>query len=220
MKIERLQTAFEIKALDDKGTFKGYGSVFGNKDSYNEIVAKGAFSRSLTEHKAKGTMPAMLWMHNPDQPIGVYTNVAEDDKGLAVEGNLALKTQAGAEAYELMKMNALSGLSIGYRVAKSQFDKPNNARVLTDLDLYEISPVTFPANDAARVSTVKALEDIKTIREFEEFLRDAGGFSRAAAAEIARSGFKARTEPRDEDDGLDELATLIKRNIAVLQPIK
>ena len=97
----------------------------------------------------------MLWMHDPTTPIGVWLSVAENTAGLAVEGRLALRTQKGGEAYELLKLGALSGLSIGYRVVSSRTDARTKARLLTDIDLFEISLVTFPANDAARVSAVK-----------------------------------------------------------------
>lgn len=98
----------------------------------------------------------MLWMHDPTMPVGVWLSLKEDQNGLAVEGKLALGTQKGKEAYELLKLGALTGLSIGYRVVSSQIDTKRKARVLTDVELFEISLVTFPANDAARVSGVKS----------------------------------------------------------------
>jgi HK97 family phage prohead protease len=98
----------------------------------------------------------MLWMHDPGFPIGLWLSIREDENGLAVEGRLALRTQKGAEAYELLKMGALTGLSIGYRVISSQIDTKRKVRVLTDVDLFEISLVTFPANEAARINDVKS----------------------------------------------------------------
>jgi HK97 family phage prohead protease len=100
-------------------------------------------------------MPAMLWMHDSTTPIGLWLSLKEDANGLAVQGRLALRTQKGSEAYELLKMGALTGLSIGYRVVASRIDAARKARVLTDVDLFEISVVTFPANEAARVDEVK-----------------------------------------------------------------
>lgn len=216
-KIEKFLSTFELKALQDDGTFAGYGSVFGNVDSQNESVAKGAFAKSLANFQRQDSLPAMLWMHDPTQPIGAWMSMQEDEKGLAVEGKLALATKQGAEAYELLKMNALKGLSIGYRTIKSHIDQKTKARILDEVKLFEISLVTFPANEAAGVTTVKAANEIKTIRDFEDFLRDEGGFSCAAARDIARGGFKARPEPRDEDDGLDELAAGLKHLTAILQ---
>jgi HK97 family phage prohead protease len=198
MDTKRLVRPFELKELDDDGTFTGYGSVFGVKDQGSDIVAKGAFQRSLRTHKKSGTLPAMLWQHRGDSPIGVYTSMKEDDHGLLLEGKLATKTSQGADAYELMKMKAVSGLSIGYSTVLSEYDDKKRVRTLKDVDLWEVSLVTFPMNPDARIAAVKGADDIKTIREFEDFLRDVGGFSAEAAKRIASGGFKAKPDPRDE----------------------
>lgn len=213
MQTKRLCFAAEIKATEE-GTIEGYGSVFGDLDSYYDIVAKGAFKRTLKDAKAAGRLPAMLWQHNPDQPIGVWTDMYEDDKGLVVKGTLA-DTQLGREAHTLMKMGALSGLSIGYRTVKYKMDNDSGVRTLQDVDLLEVSPVTFPALDSARLSAVKSAEEIKTEREFEEFLRDAG-FSRTVAKAIVAGGYKAAFPQRDADGGLDDLVAALKRNATIL----
>lgn len=219
---------FDVKFADGApdGTVTGYGAVFGNVDSYGDVIAKGAFRETLREHKKAGTMPAMLMQHggwgmgaDDMTPVGIWTSMSEDDNGLVVEGRLALDTQRGKEAYALLKMEprpALDGLSIGY-VAKAwevgtKPDEPR--RTLKKIELWEVSLVTFPANPKARLDGVKA-DGIRTIREFEDFLRDEGGFSHAAAKQIAASGFKAKPEPREED-GWSELADAIKRNTAIL----
>lgn len=154
-----LERPFEIKVLNEDGSFAGYGSVFGNVDQQNEVVAPGAFSRSLASWKKKKAMPPVLWQHDRDQPVGIYTEMSEDDTGLAVQGNLALKVQRAAEAYELMKMKAVSGLSIGYRVVKEEEDRESGITTLKEVDLWEVSLVTFPANDKARIRTVKSILD-------------------------------------------------------------
>jgi HK97 family phage prohead protease len=156
MDIKHVACALQVKALAGDGMFAGYASVFGELDQQNEIVAKGAFTRSLSSWKKQGRMPAMLWMHDPTMPIGIWLAVREDMNGLAVEGKLALRTQKGAEAHELLKLGALTGLSIGYRIVTSRVDASRKVRTLTDVDLFEISLVTFPANEAARVSDVKS----------------------------------------------------------------
>jgi len=156
MNIQHISRPLSIKSLGDDGAFAGYASVFDLVDSQNEVVAPGAFARSLAKWRVQGGSPAMLWMHDPTVPIGLWVSLAEDQSGLVVEGRLALGTQKGREAYELLKMGALTGLSIGYRVIRSQIDSKRKARVLTDVELFEISLVTFPANDAARVSSVKS----------------------------------------------------------------
>ncbi len=156
MDIKHIARPLAIKTLAADGLFSGYASVFGVVDHQNEVVAPQAFTRTLAGWRAAGRMPAMLWMHDPAQPIGLWLALQEDRKGLAVQGRLALRTQKGGEAYELLKMGALTGLSIGYRVVASKVDGKRKARMLTDLELFEISLVTFPANEAARVSEVKS----------------------------------------------------------------
>jgi len=155
MDIKHMSLPLSVKTLGGDGIFAGYASVFGELDRQNEIVAAGAFSRTLAKWRGQGRQPALLWMHDPTQPIGVWQNIREDENGLFVEGRLALRTQKGAEAYELLKLGALTGLSIGYRVTTSRIDPKRKARVLTAVDLFEISLVTFPANEAARISEVK-----------------------------------------------------------------
>jgi HK97 family phage prohead protease len=193
---KQLRVAAEIKATAE-GVIEGYGSVFGNTDSYGDIVVAGAFAETLKADRA----PAMLWQHNPDEPIGVWTEIREDKRGLIVKGQLALGTQRGREALELIRMGALSGLSIGYATVRSSYDEQSGIRSLLELDLWEVSPVTFPANDAARITSAKS-DSIKTVRDFERALRDDLGFSRNAAAAIALHGFKAtQGEPAANSDG-------------------
>jgi len=172
--------AFELKAADD-GTFEGYGSVFNITDLGGDIVLAGAFAETLTEAKKVGRLPAMLWQHNTREPIGIYSEMSEDAVGLRVKGRLALKTQRGAEAYELMKMGALTGLSIGYRVRDDSWDRVTGVRTIKKADLVEISPVTFPMNDASRVSAVKTIEELDSLSEIERHLRDACGMSKSEA---------------------------------------
>lgn len=216
---KRLERPFELKALEADGTFKGYGSVFGVKDQYADIVAPGAFKRTLREHKKAGSLPALLWQHNANQPIGAYSMMREDDTGLYVEGQLAVKTSMGSDVYELLKMKAVTGLSIGYVTRESTIDDKKKIRTLTDVDLWEVSLVTFPANTSALVQAVKAANNIKTIREFEDFLRDVGGFSKEAAKAIASCGFKPNPEPRDVAGEVEALLALArKRGAAFLTP--
>jgi HK97 family phage prohead protease len=186
-----------LKALAEDGSFTGYASVFGKLDQQNEIVAPGAFLRSLQSWRQAGTMPAMLWMHDATQPIGLWLSIAEDAKGLAVQGRLALRTQRGQEAYELLKMRALTGLSIGYRTISSRIDAKRKARILTDVDLFEISLVTFPANEAARVSDVKTPRPTAR-RKFSETDRDA---TRVLVARLHQAARTLQTEsPRRMHD--------------------
>ncbi len=204
----RLDCPFEFKLDGDEGTFSGHGSVFGVKDAFSDIVAKGAFDRTLSEAAKSGNMPALLWQHDPTQPIGAWEHMAEDKRGLKVVGKLALDVQRGAEAHSLLKMGALNGLSIGFNTVTSELDEKKRIRKLTDVDLWEVSIVTFPANGKARVTAVKSTPE--TTREFEAFLRDVGGYSHRAAKLIASRGFIEPPGPRDEDE-LAELISLANR---------
>jgi HK97 family phage prohead protease len=206
MQIRQRDFGFQVKAVKDDGTFEGYGSVFGVVDSYNEVVAPGAFAGSLDEHKAKGRMPALLWQHRMSEPIGVYTQMAEDKTGLYVQGRLVLESARGAEAYALLKAGALSGLSIGYMERKVEEDKTTGIRTLTDLDLWEVSLVTFPANDEARVSDVKtALRRGLPIdiRSFEAELREVFGLSQSQVKGLLACGFKGMGQ-REVDECPEE----------------
>jgi HK97 family phage prohead protease len=179
--------ALQIKANGADGTIEGYGSVFGVVDSYDDVIAAGAFAASLAAHKAAGTMPAMLWQHDADEPIGVWTEMVEDAKGLRVKGQLCLETSCGKEAQALLKMGAINGLSIGFMSKQWAYDRDTDIRTLTELDLWEVSLVTFPANDKSRITGVKAADivGIRTIRQAEQALRDAGLPADAAKALIA-----------------------------------
>lgn len=185
--------AFDVKAVEKDGFFAGYGSVFGVVDSYREIVAPGAFADSLAQRQAKGRKLPVLWQHRTGEPMGVYETVKEDKTGLYVEGRLLIDDVARAkEAHALMKVGAVTGLSIGYFVVDDSINEKDRIRTLKAVDLQEVSVVTFPANDDARVEVVKTkllAGDKPTIREFEELLREKG-FSRADAEHIAVHGFK------------------------------
>jgi HK97 family phage prohead protease len=199
----------EVKAVGDDGTIEGYGSVFGNVDSYGEIVLPGAFTQSIVDANRKGRTVKMLWQHQPDQPIGIWEDLAEDKKGLYVKGRLLKDVSPlAAQAHGLLKGGALDGLSIGYRELDAEpDDKRPNVRLLKKLDLREVSIVTFAANDRARVESVKhilAAGNLPTVREFEDFLRDAGGFSKSLAAAIAAKATPhLRGEPEPQANELE-----------------
>ncbi|AWM37033.1 Caudovirus prohead protease [Gemmata obscuriglobus] len=201
MELKRLSFALtEVKAEDDTRTIEGFGSVFNNLDSYSDIVMPGAFTKSIAKRK-----PVMLWQHNSDQPIGVWDVMEEQKKGLYVKGRI-LDTALGGDAYKLVKAGAISGLSIGYSAKKWETDSEKGIRKLTEVELYEISMVTFPANEKAQITRVKS-DDGTLIdeRAFEEFLRDAG-FSRKEAKIIVSEGYRAI--PKQRDAGAEEHNTL------------
>jgi hypothetical protein len=209
---ESLEIKSSIKAYQDDeedknyGTFEGYGSVFGNKDLGNDVIERGAFLKSLKRRKPQNVK--LLYQHKSDMPIGVFDEIREDDHGLVVKGRLALKTQAGAEAYELLKMGALDGLSIGFRVNPKEvsYDKRGNKRIIKEVDLMEVSLVTFPMNPQATVRSVKG-EEI-SIREWENGMRDAFSLSRSEAKMAAKAVTDAFGQ-RDVDTNV-ELVEAIK----------
>lgn len=290
--MDHFYAPLELKFAEDApiGVFDGYAAVFGNLDSHGDIIKPGAFSESLAESKASGRPIPMHLMHRvyggDGLPVGVFPNLSEDDRGLKVSGAKisGMNTDAGRLIYERVKDRAFGGLSIGYKV------KPDGAimgkkageakRVLTNLDLREISLVDSPSNALSRVDEIKSvmmdeikellkhadvskattatvaalqlhsstmagsdspnaeergkllshLHDIhealtgqrvpagtksapKTVREFENFLRDECKFSHAQARAIAESGFKASL-PRDEGNDpakkAAELLSLLK----------
>lgn len=147
---------FEVRfaAEGDEGTFTGYAVIFGELNGHGEIVKRGAFRRSLQEHAARGTKPGLFWSHNPQEPIGTWAEIVEDERGLKVTGKLVLGTTRGREAHELIRAGAINGLSIGFRARNST--RQNGARILTDIDLVEISPVTLPSAGNARITNFRS----------------------------------------------------------------
>lgn len=191
LKLRDFQLNVKAEDIADDGSFSGYGSVFGIVDSYQEVVAKGAFTASLAELRAKNRKVPVLWQHRQSEPIGVYDMLEEDSVGLKVAGRLLVSdVNQAKESLALMKAGAVTGLSIGYFVRKSSYDEKTGIRTLVELDLVEVSLVTFPANDEARIDAVKmklAHGSLPTLPEFERFLREAG-FSKTKAAVVAAHG--------------------------------
>jgi HK97 family phage prohead protease len=139
-----------------EGEFEGYASVFGIEDQGHDIVAPGAFRRSL---RARGVGNVkLLFQHDAREPIGVWRDIHEDSRGLLVRGRILPELQRGRDVLALMRAGALDGLSIGYQVVRSQTDRKTGTRTLLDVDLWEISIVTFPLLPVARVTRVKRRE--------------------------------------------------------------
>lgn len=214
---ETRSCALQIKAVGDDGMIEGYASVFGVIDNYDDVIAAGAFGQTLNEHKTAGTMPAMLWQHDSDSPIGVWTEMVEDANGLRVKGMLALATERGKEAQALLKMGAINGLSIGFLSKEWKYDAKTNVRTLTEVDLWEVSLVTFPANAKARVTNVKAASDmIAAPKDAERILRDAG-FSRADATAYVSRVMRMGEERRES---VESTAKAMKAATRLLQSLQ
>ncbi len=138
--------------LSEENRIVGYASLFGAKDQGGDRVEKGAYAASLKSLQTDGRAVKMLWQHDPSKPIGVWDQVFEDKKGLFVSGRILDDVQAGAEALSLLKAGAIDGLSIGYRTVQSTKSK-DGGRSLKQLDLWEVSLVTFPMLPEARVQS-------------------------------------------------------------------
>ncbi len=158
-------TEFAVKYAGDSATIEGYGSTFGNQDSDGDIVMPGAFVDTL-----KARMPAMLYQHKSDKIPGIWDSASEDSKGLIMKGH-TLNTSLGRDTAEEVRSGAIKSLSIGYGVKKDGaiYDRASNTRILKNLNLYETSLVTFPANEMATITSVKAaLESIDTAADLLE----------------------------------------------------
>ena len=149
---KKLDFNLELKSIDLQGRFAGYASVFNIVDNQRDIILRGAFSRTV---KGRTGDIKLLWQHQQEEPIGVFEHIAEDARGLYVEGQLLLNVQRAKEAHTLLKAGALSGLSIGYSPLRYTIDSKSGVRSISEVELWEISLVTFPANAAANVTVVK-----------------------------------------------------------------
>ena len=165
-KLEEKTFPFEIKVISEEGEFEGYAAIFGGKpDLYNEVIEKGAFTKTLKE---KSQFP-ILWYHDPRSPLGI-ADAEADQKGLKIFGRLNLEVQLAKEKRALMIQKAIRGLSIGFRTITDTIK--DRIRYLKELKLFEISLATFQVHPKALVKNVKALgfdsslESLKTVEEF------------------------------------------------------
>ena len=212
-----LTVPLEIKALTDR-EFDGHGSIFGNEDLGGDVVAPGAFKRSLASHRKAGSIPQMFWMHDPTRVPGKWLEMSEDDSGLKVKGVLA-PTPLGDEIHTLLKMDAVKGLSIGYRTIDQDW-KDDGVRVIKEAELWEVSVVSLPMNPLAQIAHVKsqlssAGEYVPTRREFERTLRDVGCSLKVAKTILSKVYGDVRDEPVASDDD-DVLAAVLALNDRLL----
>lgn len=223
--LTEMRLDFEERKSTNTGvmSFSGYGAVFGNIDSGGDMIEKGAFRDTLKDARKTGIWPSLLLQHggfgfdaDDMMPVGIIDSMEEDNIGLKISAVLA-DIQRARDVYALMKMTprpAISGLSIGY--IPVEFKNPTEPggprRTLTKIKLMEVSLVTFPANNKARITDVKS-DGQGGVRIAEQALREAG-FSRNEAKKILAHGYKSVGQCDAEE--MDGLAMQIKRNIAIL----
>ena len=227
-KIEHKNFSFdvrEIKASDDgtRATFTGYASTFGNKDLGGDIVAPGAFAKSIKKNKSI----IVLADHTPSvkSNIGFGFDMSEDDKGLLTTTELNLEKEAGRETYAMIKqakeVGYKIGLSIGYSIKESDWDEKSRTLTLKELDLWEYSVVIFPMNPKATVTSLKSIlqsgksEDIALLkRGIESYLRDEAGFSKSEAEAFVSEGFGVLGDQGEKNviDAIHQLTERMKPN--------
>lgn len=204
----------DLKQVSEEGEFEGYASKFGDRDQGGDTVMKGAFTDSLKRRKPNEVK--MLWQHNASEPIGIWEDMKEDRTGLFVKGRLLLSVNRARETHELMKAGVIDGLSIGFRTVRSTRDDQTGDRQLKELDLWEVSLVTFPMLESATVTSVKG--DWNK-RDVERVLRDAG-MPNAMAVKLIAGGWDAANTAGvqgDPDNGLSDLAESLRRMNETLQ---
>jgi uncharacterized protein len=226
MNLRKRAFPLHVREITDKGELTGYASVFDKMDWYGDVVRRGAFTKTIAAWKAKSKLPPLLWQHQSASPLGPHLDMYEDEKGLFVHAQLLVDdVEKAREAHALIKSKAISGMSIGFDIPDGgmEYDGKTNVWNLIELDLWENSLVTFPANEDAGVEEVKTIlasGKLPSPSEFESLLRDAG-FSRKQAKHIAACGFTSLRDAglplRDAEDekaidvDLSELATYFKR---------
>ena len=180
--MKHLDFPLDVKDVGDDGVIEGLAAAYNNVDFGGDIILPGAFTKTL---KGRKSLPMLLY-HDQRMPIGVWDEFEDTAKGLKLGGRIVTTTATGAEALTLAKAGALGGLSIGYRSMKDRYT--DAARELIEVGLHEASLVAIPMNERALVTRVKDILEsgnLPSVREFEEFLRDAGGFTKSKAVALA-----------------------------------
>ncbi len=202
----------ELKMFDGESRkFTGYASVFNGVDSYGDTILPGAYADTL----AKDGMPKMFFGHDWGLPIGKWLSAVEDEKGLRVEGELTPGNPQSDAVLAALKHGTVDGLSIGFQLKSGDYEtNKEGMRTIKKVSrLFEISVVNFPADSAARVSDVKSedIDEIKTIRDLEGFLRDAGGFSKSMATALVAKAKKLFADQRESEADEKAANALLER---------
>lgn len=205
---ERKFADLRLDKVEADGSFSGYASLFDAVDLDKDVIERGAFAKSLRQRGAAGIR--MLFQHDPAEPIGAWTEVREDARGLFVRGRLATDVTRAREVLSLMRGGALDGLSIGFKTVRAKKDSAGGVRRVLEADLWEISVVTFPMQPGARIHAVKGA-DLPTIRQFERWLTRDAGLTRGEAHTVIGKGFAALRRERDAAPGNDPDSALVRR---------
>ena len=226
--VKLFDVPFDIKEVTDDGIIEGFGAAFGGPpDSYGDIILEGAFKETIAKGGRNGTGFPMLWQHNYNEPIGIWTELIEKSKGLKVRGEVIKEVQKGKEAHALAKKKVITGLSIGWdylrdidgKVAEGavEWDDDRNIRFLKRLELWEISPVTFPANTRAQITKVKQIIDTTNITDLEKVLCDSG-LSKKDAQHIISICKNSLVDSREEKQSseLNEALSILRKGNAQL----
>lgn len=212
MEVKYLNVPLKIKSVSDTGEFEGYASVFDVIDSYGDIVVRGAFQKTLEAWKQKNDLPSVLWQHKMSEPIGPFLEMREDEHGLFVRGRLLINDDPLAKrAHAHMKAGSVKGMSIGYMLNDWEYDSEKSVFILKEIDLWEVSIVTMPANSEAKISEVKSQlqnGDIPPPSVVEKALREAFGFSRTQAKAFMSKGYSAIDTQREAVGQASALNTL------------
>ncbi len=219
--LEAKFNALGLKAIADDGVFEGYASLFNREDLGGDIVLPGAFRASLARRGPAGIK--LLFQHKPDEPIGVWISLREDARGLFARGRLMLDVARGREIHALMRAGAVDGLSIGFRAVKARRDRASGVRRLEQVDLWEISIVTFPMLPEARVAAVKQRPFAgapPTARDLEHWLMHEAGLTRSQARAVMRHGLKGLARTHAPAIGSSEGMQLRERIAAVARRLR
>lgn len=215
---------FEVSELKTtkEGTFQGYASKFNGVDSYGDTILPGAYADVADSAKK---LPIFLNHNTQDVPLGFYSVVKEDEKGLYVEGKLTLTIEKARDVYEALKAGSLNGLSVGILLSHNDYElkDPDDAwsgRTIKHISgLREISVCTYPADDSARISAIKA-EEVKTVRDLEEKLRDAGFSKRDALDFISKAKAVILDEKSRRDSETEVEKELVAKIFKLSQSLK
>lgn len=201
------QTEIKFATGSTKGEFEGYASVFNVMDADGDIILPGAFKSALAD---KSRPVAMFFNHRKfELPVGKWTHLEEDSKGLFARGELTPRHSTAEDLKAAMEHGTVPGLSVGFVVTKDGFEKSAAGRVFKSIHaLREISVVTMPANDQSLIESMKSTDGLETVRDVEDWLRDAAGLSRNTAQSLIAQ-MKSAIRRESEDDG--DLASLVKQ---------